>query len=395
MAFSRSRVAPGWYPVARAADVGTTPVQVGAGGRPWVVVRLRPGGEVAAFSPQCPHRLTSLTTATVVEARLRCPGHGWGFTADGRCTAVPELGPHAVPPPRADLGTPWAVEERDGWVWIAPDRTAQQRPPRAGAGTAAEPVPALPAPAGPVLDNASPALEHAWHPVAAADRLTPGGWLSVRLLGRTWTLERRDDGIAVQPAAWGVREREGMVWIAPARPAAADLGSAGAGRAQWLPPQRTATPAAVLLDALLGPGTAVRTTRGGFTATRDDGTRRVRTEVALPFQLLRRVETADGPVRWELVLLQPEDPDSTRVHARVSVEGRVTRPELSAAALRLQDRLSTLDPVGRGHGLPLTPRDEVHVATDAPGVAYRAGLADLVVTARPADQEEDDDVAAA
>ena len=395
MAFSRSTASAGWFPVARAADVGSTPVPVGAGGRAWVVVRLRPGGEVTAFSPQCPHRLTGLTTATVVEGRLECPGHGWRFAADGRCAEVPDLGPHAAPPPRADLGTPWAVEERDGWVWIAPDRTAQQRPPRAGAATAAEPVPALPEPTGFVRGNDAPALEQAWHPVAAADQLAPGGWLAVRLLGRTWNLERRDDGIAVSPAAWGVREREGLVWIAPSRPATTDLGSAGAGRAQWLPPQRTATPAAVLLDALLGPGTAVRATRGGFATQREDGDRRVRTEVALPFQLLRRVETADGPARWELVLLQPEDPDSTRVHARVSIEGRVTRPELTTAALRLQERLTALDPVGRGHGLPLTPRDEVHLATDAPGVAYRAGLADLVVAARPAEQEEDDDVAAA
>lgn len=395
MAFSRPVAPAGWFPVARAADIGTTPVQVGAGGRPWVVVRLRPGGEVTAFSPQCPHRLTGLASATVVEGRLECPGHGWRFTADGRCAEVPSLGPHAAPPPRADLGTPWAVEERDGWVWIAPDRTAAPRPPRAGATTAAEPVPALPGPAGPVLGNDAPALEHAWHPVAAADQLAPGGWLAVRLLGRTWTIERRDDGLAVLPAAWGVREREGLMWIAPARPTATDLGSAGAGRAQWLPPQRTATPAAVLVDALLGAGTAVRATRGGFTVTRDEGDRQVRTEVALPFQLLRRVAPADGPVRWELVLLQPEDADSTRVHARVSVEGRVTRPELTAAALRLQEQLTALDPVGRAHGLPLTPRDEVHLATDAPGVAYRAGLADLVVATRTTRHEEDDDVAAA
>ncbi|MEI4272956.1 Rieske 2Fe-2S domain-containing protein [Klenkia sp. LSe6-5] len=395
MASSRSVPAPGWFPVARAADVGTTPVPVGAGGQAWVVLRLRPGGEVTAFSPRCPHRLTTLTAATVVGGQLRCAGHGWRFAADGRCTEVPALGPHAVPPPRADLTTPWAVEERDGWVWLAPDRTAQQRPPRAGADTVAEPVPALPPPGGPVLDNLAPALAHAWHPVAAADQLAPGGWLSVRLLGRTWTLERRDDGIAVAPAAWGVREREGMVWVAPGRPVATDLGATGVGRAQWLPPLRTATPAAVLLDALLGPGRQVHTLSGGFTGTWETDDLRVRTEVAAPFQLLRRVEPAGGPVRWELVLLQPEDGDCTRVHARVSVEGRVTRPDLTAAALRLQAAVSRLDPADRGRGLPLTPRDEVHVATDALGAALRTTLADLVVAARRTDQEEDDDVAAA
>ena len=38
-----ARTATGWFPVARAAEVGTRPVPVGAGGRAYVVVRLRPG----------------------------------------------------------------------------------------------------------------------------------------------------------------------------------------------------------------------------------------------------------------------------------------------------------------------------------------------------------------
>src|SRR5918911_238397 len=46
----------GWFPVVRAADVGTRPVPVGAGGQAFVVVRLRPGAEVNAFPARCPHR---------------------------------------------------------------------------------------------------------------------------------------------------------------------------------------------------------------------------------------------------------------------------------------------------------------------------------------------------
>src|SRR5918993_3693521 len=121
----------GWYPVARAAEVGTTPVLVGAGGRAFVVVRLQPGGEVSAFPARCPHRLVPLRTATVTEGRLQCPAHGWRFDADGRCVDIPSLGPAGSPPPRADLATPWAVEERHGWVWLAPHRTAPTSPPPA------------------------------------------------------------------------------------------------------------------------------------------------------------------------------------------------------------------------------------------------------------------------
>src|SRR3954454_3127212 len=124
---------PKWFPVGRAAEVGTTPVPVGAGGASFVVVRLRPGGEVSAFPARCPHRLVPLAAGTVVEGRLQCPYHGWQFDPEARCVAIPSLGPDGTPPPRADLAVPWAVEERAGCVWLAPS------PPR-------EPVPPAPAP---------------------------------------------------------------------------------------------------------------------------------------------------------------------------------------------------------------------------------------------------------
>src|SRR3712207_8271649 len=93
----------GWYPVARAAEVGTTPVPVGAGGRAFVVVRLRPGSEGSAFPARCPHRLAPLTEATVADGGLRCAYHGWRYDADGRCVQVPSLEPAGAPPPRAAL----------------------------------------------------------------------------------------------------------------------------------------------------------------------------------------------------------------------------------------------------------------------------------------------------
>src|SRR3954470_8283548 len=126
---------PAWFPVARAADVGTVPVPVGAGGRGYVVVRLRPGGEVSAFPDRCPHRLVPLAAGTVVDGRLQCPYHGWRFDAEGRCVAIPSLGPDGTPPPRADLAVPWAVGGGAGGVWLAPP------PPREPVPSAAEPRP--------------------------------------------------------------------------------------------------------------------------------------------------------------------------------------------------------------------------------------------------------------
>jgi phenylpropionate dioxygenase-like ring-hydroxylating dioxygenase large terminal subunit len=60
----------GWFPVARAAEVGTTPVPVGAGGSAFVVVWLRPGGEVTAFPARCPHRLVPLAPPELVRPFL-------------------------------------------------------------------------------------------------------------------------------------------------------------------------------------------------------------------------------------------------------------------------------------------------------------------------------------
>src|SRR5687768_16326873 len=111
---ARGATSTGWYPVARAAVVGTTQLPVTVGDTAYDVVRLRAGGEVSAFPARCPHRLVPLRTATVADGRLRCPAHGWRFDAEGRCVDIPSLGSTGTPPPRADLATPWAVEERHG-----------------------------------------------------------------------------------------------------------------------------------------------------------------------------------------------------------------------------------------------------------------------------------------
>ena len=163
---------------------------MGAGGRAYVVVRLRPGGEVSAFPARCPHRLVPLAVASVADGQLQCPHHGWRFDAGGRCVSIPALGPDGSPPPRADLAVPWAVEERHGWVWLAPERTASRPPSGPVTLRTVERPPPPPGSAGPVVDNLHPALERAWHPVALSRELSPDGRLQAWLLGRTWRLRR-------------------------------------------------------------------------------------------------------------------------------------------------------------------------------------------------------------
>ena len=427
--------ASGWYPVARSAQVGTTPLPVGAAGRAYVVVRLRPGAEVTALSARCPHRLVPLTTATVVDGRLQCRYHGWQFNAEGRCVEIPSLGPHGAPPPRADLSTPWAVEERDGWVWLAPDQTTAVRPPRiTGEQPEPEPVPAPPAPAGPVFGNLAPALEHAWHPVALSAELHEGGYVQVRLLGRNWTVHRHGGELDADPPAWGVTERHGVIWVAPAEPRDELIdvpeSTDPAVTTAWLPPVRSGSPAGPLADdfldvahvpfvhaATLGapdrveaPVPEVTAQPGGFSSVyeqwSDDpagrgvasGERRLRRRATYryraPFQLLLRVEELDaGPVRTVLFLLQPEDEDSTRVYTCLmlsAVGGAAVAPDVVAAEVAVAKAVLAEDlaqqATMQSGGLPLLLRDELHVPADRLGVALRRALADFAADCAAVDR---------
>ena len=425
-----ARTTTGWVPVARAAEVGTTPLPVGAGGRAYVLVRLRPGGEVSAFPARCPHRLVPLSAGTVVDGRLTCPYHGWQFDGEGRCVSIPSLGPDGTAPPRADLPVPWAVEERHGWVWLAPERTVVPTPPRPTADTVAEPVPAPPAPDGPVLGNLDPALETAWHPVALSSELRPGGWLQVRLLGRTWTV-RRTDRLEVDPPAYGVRERLGVVWLAPAEPRDVPLEVPEDGDRHhvpgWLQPQRSPATAGVLADAFLDvahapflhagtyaaadhpevPAHEVQLEPGGFRSVHEEwfdnptdpgvatGERPLRQRrratyvYRAPFQLLLRLEFLDsGAVTVVQFLLQPEDADSTRVYTRLLLSAGAGNPlpapadverEVAFEQRVLGEDLALLAHLA-GQGLPLAVRDELHVRADRLGVALRRALCDFTVS---------------
>ena len=427
------RTSTGWFPVARAAEVGTTPVPVGAGGQAYVVVRLRPGGEVSAFPARCPHRLVPLAAGAVVDGKLQCGYHGWRFDSDGRCVDIPSLGDGATPPPRADLDMPWAVEERHGWIWLAPERTATPTPPWPTADIVREPAPAPAAPNGPVFGNLDPSLEHAWHPVALSRELRPGGWLQVRLLGRTWMLRRTADGLAVDPPAFGVRERLGVVWIAPAEPIDVPLDLPEAADrhyvAGWLPPLRSLGAAGPMADNFLDvahfafvhgatfgaedrpevPVYDVVPEPGGFRSTQEQWCenptdpevarggrplrqrRRATYVYRAPFAFRVSLEYLDtGATTTILFLLQPEDADSTRIYTCLFLSAGHGQPLPSPAVVAeevafhrrvLEEDLGLMG-VLASEGLPLDVREELHVPADRLGVALRRALCDFAMARR-------------
>ena len=197
------------------------------------------------------------------------------------------------------------------------------------------------------------ASAHAWHPVARSADLVEGGWAQVRLLGRTWTVSRTGGVLAADPPASGVEERHGLVRLAPAEPRDPPLPVPEAGDPRfvgtWLPPSRTAAPAAAFADAVLARGHRVSAAPG----------RRVTCTTRAPFELRLRVEdSGSGAVRTLLVVLQPEDDDSTRVHACLLLGGArlPDRDTVAAEVAAAQQLLAGLPaPADGPAGLVLPP----------------------------------------
>ncbi len=88
----------------------------------YVLVARLADGSVVAFDPICPHQVTELDASTIVDGLVSCPRHRYLYDpVSGRnvvptCTAKPEnlwkLRPGYLPC--------FAVEERDGWIWVDP-----------------------------------------------------------------------------------------------------------------------------------------------------------------------------------------------------------------------------------------------------------------------------------
>ncbi|MEO1238295.1 MAG: Rieske (2Fe-2S) protein [Pseudomonadota bacterium] len=76
-----------WHAVARSRDLGKKPQRVVFQGNP--VVLFRHAGGVAALLDQCPHRLVELSKGRVIADSIECPYHGWRFSPDGNCVAIP------------------------------------------------------------------------------------------------------------------------------------------------------------------------------------------------------------------------------------------------------------------------------------------------------------------
>ncbi len=398
-----------WIRVADAAGVGTAPLPVTVGGQRVAVLRLRADGPVRAFVDHCPHRLVPLTVGAVHSGRLRCAYHGWEFDDAGRCVELPSAGPAVAGPPRSAL-TAVPVREDDGGVWLLP-------PP-------AQPEP-------PLLTNLDPALARAWHPVALSTEVCAEPYQAT-LLGTGWRLSRADGGLRADPEPAGLTERWGLVWLAPEEPLvplfddpdAEDAAYVGG----WLPPERTPASAGAVADNFLDVahfpfvhagtfGAAEAKAVDGYEVSVDaDGCRSAQVQwfdnpgdpgvaagvrplrqrrrasyvYRAPFQLLLRLTELDaGAVKTILFFAQPEDLRSTRIYTKMLLHGigGVADPDPATLAAEIAFEQAVLAEdlaLQCGMvlpGLPLRPRDELHVRADRLGVALRRVLSGFVARA--------------
>ena len=255
----------------------------------------------------------------------------------------------------------------------------------------------------------------------------------MRLLGRTWLLRREGQEVTVGPPAFGVRERLGLIWLAPAEPADVPLEVLEAADRRfvtgWLPPVRSPGPAGPLADTFLdpthgpfvhastigatdrtevAPGEVVREP-GGFTSVQEQWVdnpvdpevatggrplrqrRRTTYTYRAPFRLRLHQQFLDsGAATTLLYLLQPEDLDSTRIYTCLLVSDGPGQPlparDRMAEQIALQRRLLAEDVRSQEtlavDGLPLDLRDEVHVPADRLGVALRLALCEFMAAGR-------------
>lgn len=104
-----------WYVLARAAEVGPTPVARTLWHEPIVVWRDA-AGAVHALEDRCPHRQVLLSHGHIEADHLVCAYHGWAFDAEGACAAVPYLNERQrLPQCRIHR---YACQEADGFIWV-------------------------------------------------------------------------------------------------------------------------------------------------------------------------------------------------------------------------------------------------------------------------------------
>lgn len=115
----------GWFMIAVAEDVTSTPQAVRFFGKEMVLYRGKASGRPILLDAYCPHMRVHMgrnTTSYVVKDgtqvegdSLRCPAHGWRYNAQGQCDDIP-YSTHGIP--KAACVKSHKVVEKAGCIWM-------------------------------------------------------------------------------------------------------------------------------------------------------------------------------------------------------------------------------------------------------------------------------------
>lgn len=117
-----------WYAAEFSNRLTTEPLKVRLLSHDFVLFRDAEG-RAHCLSDTCVHRGGSLSGGKLKQNCVQCPYHGWRFDSDGRCQAIPSLGPDHKVPPRARVDA-YPTDERYGLIFVfLGDLPAEERPP--------------------------------------------------------------------------------------------------------------------------------------------------------------------------------------------------------------------------------------------------------------------------
>ncbi|MFA9216131.1 MAG: Rieske 2Fe-2S domain-containing protein [Sphingomonadaceae bacterium] len=117
-----------WHPVAIASQIVAGTITATDLLDTRVALWRDSAGLLHAWEDRCPHRGTRLSIGSQHGDTLRCAYHGWSFGSTGRCNHIPALPALGADNLKAQVAT-YAVQERDGLVWVCLGTPANAPPP--------------------------------------------------------------------------------------------------------------------------------------------------------------------------------------------------------------------------------------------------------------------------